>query len=154
MFKGLDEFDTRGPSEEGAWLILKNPKTFEPVEIDGTKVRLLVAGPDSVRYKEAMRQMGTQMNRAGALTEDRLPSIEESDKITRECLAKMVIDWQGISGEDGQPMACSSLNVERLFYRVPGFQDQVDKFATVRGNFLKGPVEISSISSSVESAGN
>ena len=53
-----------------------------------------------------------------------------------EILAKTTVSWQGISGDDGEPLECTFANAKRLYTQAPDVKEQIESFIAERANFL------------------
>ena len=118
-------------ADEGAWLEVLNPVTNQPV---GAKI--LVAGVDSVAYREAQRKISNRrlaaMSRRGSRYK---VSAEEVEAEGLELLTTCIMDWEGIS-ENGEKLDCNQDNAKRLFAAAPWLKEQVDEFIGDRSHFL------------------
>lgn len=140
MFKGLSHLDTVAASEAGAWLDCRDPYTGGPLLVDGQRLRLKLAGPDSEAYQRMLAETARELGKARSLTPDQIVPREQANRIMAECMAPLVLEWEGFLDEDGgKPLPCTRPNVERLFRSVPRLRMQADEFIGTIANFRPRP---------------
>jgi hypothetical protein len=94
-----------------------------------------VAGPDSKRAKDAQEELADELIESENLT--RLQAREVADRGYRY-LAKVTMGWEPAIVLDGQEMAYSEENAEKLYRRFNFIKEQVDRAAGNRTRFTKG----------------
>lgn len=136
MFRGLSHLNTVAASEAGAWLECRDPYTGGPLMVDGLRLRLKLAGPDSEAYQRMLAETARELGKARSLLPDQIVPREQANRIMAECMAPLVLNWEGFVDEDnGQPLPCNRANVERLFRSVPRLRMQADEFMGTIANF-------------------
>ena len=148
----FDEMETRTLSEEGVWLPIKKLNRLDPlVDASGRQLELKVCGPDSTRYRKALRDSIKAQSEA--------PEGTDSREQSAAFLAACTLDWR-MKGEppetvantdseavasgvhpvrdaNGSPVAFSADGVKALLLAYDDIFDQVDAFVSRRTNFSK-----------------
>jgi len=108
--------------EEGAWVEL------------GDDIRVRIIRAKSARSRKVLRALQKpyeNMTRSGR----ELPE-EVSQKIAREWAASaIVLDWEGVTDEDGNPLAFSRESAIQVFDAFPDFLDEVVTFSQLAETF-------------------
>lgn len=123
----LSELDSVKGSDEGAVLYVRHPVTNEK-----TDAWIKMAGPDSKLAKQRRAEIRRLLRNQKANTLD-VDTIEEEVNKNRIALT---LDWGGIE-LDGEELAFSSDNANKVYERFPWLAEQVDNFQGDRANFLK-----------------
>ncbi len=121
----LNALDTRGPSDEGEWVTITNPATYQP-----TDIRIRVLGPDSKRFTEAADRHRRALKKSGA----------DADRLGAEFLSDITLEWDGVESEqDGElkPLQLSRDNAIWAYTQYPELARQVTRFAVNVGNFTR-----------------
>lgn len=135
-FLGLEDLDSRKGSEEGAWMPLRSPRDGQSIAIDGERLELLIAGPDSKRYQDMIAEMARRFARARANSKDGEVAPEDARRINAECVAMVVLDWRGFREMDGAEARPTADRVTRLFTERPWAREQTETFSGSRAHFL------------------
>jgi hypothetical protein len=139
-FLGLDAIDPRPLSEEGIWYLVRYPQGHalvgQPVEIEGEKIELKIAGPDSDRHRAYLKEHGKRITRLVQNAAPNEPDPKETDRLIDECVPMIVLDWRGVREEDGSPTPCTRDNLDRFFAKLHWIALQVDNAASQRGRFF------------------
>lgn len=133
----LAQLDTAARAEAGVEMTVRHPVSGEALSAgDGSAVKLRLAGLDSERFERASAVLA-----AARLAEERRAPQPDAgaDGLTRteraRLLALVTVDWRGVA-LDGEALACTAENAERLYLRLPWLLDQADRFVADRANFL------------------
>lgn len=94
-----------------------------------------VAGPDSERAQKAQEELADELIEQENLT--RLKAREAAQRGIRY-LAKITLGWVPSVVVDGQDLAYSEENAEKLYRRHRFIREQVDRAAGNRARFTKG----------------
>jgi hypothetical protein len=109
---------------EGAWM------TVAPT------VRLRVRSAQSEAARTISAEI-TQPFRALWAAGGTLSSETNDDVELTLCAKAYVTDWEGITNDDGAPLACTDLNVMAVLRELPHLRRAVAGFATTISNFQK-----------------
>lgn len=142
----FDQMNTRARSDEGVWMTIKTLDRREDLTgPDGRALQLLIHGPDSARYRDAMRKAVRER-----LVEEggKEPTDEELRTINAAFMASVVSDWRMMGVGDkadlgGGPMLDKeggavpySIETATAFFLIyDDIYDQVDAFVARRANF-------------------
>lgn len=123
--------NTAEAAEEGQWLELVHPTTYQPLDI-----RIKLLGTDSKVWRKHEREVQNKrlqrFQKRGAKA--RL-TMEEAEAEALDGLAKVTQEWQGMK-ESGKDVPCTRENARRIYQDYPWIREQVDEFVGDRGNFL------------------
>ena len=128
----LSTLDSRKAAEAGTQLALKHPVTGLPLE----GWALTVIGYDAARYQAMSEEH--QRRRFDRLAQSKRLTVEELRADSLELAAVLVSGWPPTFDLDGQPFPYSESNAVKLMHRFPWIREQVERFASDRGNFIKG----------------
>lgn len=125
--KPFDFASEQARTSDTATLNVKHPKAGD------IGVQIEIAGKDSDLYQEEFKKYRKKL-----FSQDKDEvGIAATRKLIAEFLAKITISWENVTWEE-EPMECSYDNAYKL-YSDPAYKwlrDQVDDFASDRGNFL------------------
>lgn len=136
MFHGLDAYDSRPLSEEGVWFPLRDLATGDPLLIDGEKLELKLAGPDSKAHKAFLAEHARRIARIQANSKHGEVDPEDRERALAETLPGIVLEWRGFRDKDKKPMPLTRENVTRLFTTYRWAALQADGYAGMRANFF------------------
>jgi predicted glycosyl hydrolase (DUF1957 family) len=133
----LGNLDFSKQAEEGAWLHLEHPTTGDPLETEGSPVRVLLLGRDSAAYRKAAHKAQDARLKAAArgAAGARGLTAEVLERESIRVLAACVVDWEGIV-VDGEALEYSHAAAVELLERFDWIKQQVDAFVEDRANFL------------------
>ena len=127
----INELYTSEAHEDGAEFNIIHPVTGKP-----TNAYIKVAGPDSRLYRKAEKDMLKANIPLYASKDDNTDQLIDIDA---EFLAKITIDWRGISSDaDDNELKFSFSEAKKLYLKSPFVRDQVNAFSKTRGNFTNG----------------
>lgn len=132
----LDCLDTKGKSERGSWLHLKNPATKDPLYLDDDQtrpVRILMKGPDSDTFAEYFRAKQRQ-----SVAEQ---SYQDQVKDESAFYADMALDWENmppVQGDD-ETVPFSRKAALAHFTALKDLRDQAFAHITKREHFFTEP---------------
>lgn len=124
----FEAFETKPIVEDGKWFDLS----------DTAKIKLRYLGSEVAKraYENLMRPFAQRQKLGLELTE------AESKKVNVEFLSSTIIlDWQGITGKDGEVIEYSPEAVATLCEALPRFTALIFRIATDESNFEKELVE-------------
>lgn len=98
---------------------IKHPYTGE-----STPFKITVLGIDSSDYRAAMNE---------SIDQDGSPEDQ-----TIGFLRRIIVNWSGIQGPNGEPLPCNDSTVESLLSCSPNIANQIQAFIGDRENFTKG----------------
>lgn len=138
--KDLEGFATAKLAEEG----VKIPLT--DVEGNKTKHWIKIKSTDSSSFKKAQSKFRKRFIQINELNEadDSLDSILESEKLTLELLASLVVSWS-FKNDDGTPYKCVKSNIIRVLREAPVLAQEIDAASARRKNFINRSLEKSQI---------
>lgn len=97
------------------------------VEFDGFKVKIARAGGSNQAYLKALERETKPYRRA---IQNGSISLEIADKIVQKVYAETVVKgWEGITDEQGNPMAFSKETCAEVFEALPEFFAEVKQLA-------------------------
>ena len=116
-------------SNTGEWVTIKHPTTGAD-----TDIQILAAGTDSAVYKKAFSEVVSGrvlylQDEGAELTYER--KAKEDIGIVVAC----TLEWKNVE-ENGKALKCETANVEKVYKEYGWIYEQVDKFITIRKNFL------------------
>lgn len=121
-----ESYKTAAPKEkEGVWVSFKG----------GVRLLMARAGGANNKYRESLRRRMLPHQRALRTGEE----IEEAvaNKVMAEAYADAIIlDWEGVTDENKQPLECTKENVVKVFTDLPDFFTLVREDAQNRAHFL------------------
>lgn len=131
MDLGSDQFDLVKQGEEGAWMVLRDPKDLArelPCRIllksgQSKTWRKLEDGEQNARAEQYSKRNGKMKFKAENLRE-----------AGNRHLARVTMQWEGIEWE-GQVLECTYQNALMLYTERPWIGTQVDEFITDPANF-------------------
>ena len=136
--KDLEGFATAKLAEEG----VKIPLT--DVEGNETKHWIKIKSTDSISFKKAQSRFRKRIVAIHELgDEDSLDSILETEKLSLELLACLVISWS-FKNDDGTPYKCTKANALKLLKDAPILAQEIDAASARRKNFIKRSLKESS----------
>lgn len=137
--KDLEVFATAKLAEEG----VKIPLT--DVEGNKTKHWIKIKSTDSISFKKAQSKFRKRILSIHELSgeEDSLDSILESEKLSLELIACLVISWS-FKNDDGTPYKCTKTNIINLLKDAPILAQEIDVASARRKNFIKRSLKESS----------
>lgn len=122
----FSQLDTGAAAEKGAKMYVEHPVTGE---LTGAWIRL--AGVDSQRFRDIVKNRARDQMRRKARTED----VEQAERHGLETLSHCTLEWEGVS-EDGKELECNFDNAMHLYGKYFWLREQVDTFMADRANFL------------------
>lgn len=132
----LSKLNTTAKSNDGAWLPLRDPGTFQVLLDDlGEPVQIQLAGVDSDAYRKAQRRVTNMRLNSRRGMAPKLTA-EEMEAEALDILARCTMAWTGIV-ENGKVLECNYENARKLYSTYPWIKDQVDAFVNDRANFLQ-----------------
>lgn len=132
----LGALDSVAACSEGAELQLLHPATFESLPIF-----IMLLGADSPEYRAAQHKGQSQAIRK-AQSKGRTIDFDDIEERGIEVLAACTRAWR--TGDapaiklHGEELICNKANATKLYKAMPWIKEQVDKFVSDRGNFIKG----------------
>ena len=132
----LSKLNTAAKSNEGAWMPLRDPGTFQVLLDDAeAPVQIQLAGVDSDIYRKAQRRI-TNMRLSSKRGMSPKLTAEEMEAEALDILARCTMAWTGIV-ENGKSVPCDYDNARKLYATYPWIREQVDAFVNDRANFLQ-----------------
>ena len=137
--KDLEGFATAKLAEEG----VKIPLT--DVEGNETKHWIKIKSTDSISFKKAQSKFRKRIVAIHELgdEDDSLDSILETEKLSLELLACLIISWS-FKNDDGTPYKCTKANAIKLLKDAPILAQEIDAASARRKNFIKRSLKESS----------
>lgn len=132
----LGALDTPKLCADGAELRLLHPATFEELPIFIT-----LLGVDSPEYRAAKHKAQSDALRKAQKGGKAIPldDIEESGiAILAACTKAWRTEDEPTITLHGEALECNRGNAAKLYREMPWIKEQVDKFVSDRGNFIKG----------------
>lgn len=111
-----------------ATLHVRSPIDGKPLfREDGSPITITLSGRDSKLYADAQR----------AMVEARLNSDApvDADEATASFMARCTVSWSGIE-YNGDVLEKNFETARSLYKRLPWLREQIDNFASNRGNFI------------------
>lgn len=97
------------------------------------KIKAARAGGSNTKFSSALTKRLQQFR--GRIHFDSLPLDQQREIMMEIYASTVVLDWQGVTGDDGKPVPCTKENVVDFFKALPEVYEvfvlEVDKF----GNF-------------------
>jgi len=132
----LAQFDTRGGSNQGAEIELKDPRDGKT----GLGVFIKVMGPDSHKFREALL-LGARKRREAFMRDNRNESTpQEIEEGQAELFAALTLGWR--DGDDpalqldGERVEFSEAAARDFYLEYPRFRQQIDQFISSVANFM------------------
>lgn len=100
---------------------------------DGVGIKVARAHTSNPKYVDAIKEFFGDKTK----TELQSTNTEKSLKLLAEIYAKsVVLDWWGVTDENGVEMPCTKENVKKLFLDLPDLFEKIRDMASDHENFL------------------
>lgn len=110
--------------ENGTWVDL------------GGGLKIKVRALDSTHSRETRRKLeepySALIRSTGSLPDDKAEEV-----MTKQLAQSIVVDWQGVTEEDGAPLPFSPAAAEKMFQKYPDFRSEVAMIITDRSTFKR-----------------
>ncbi|MBP7548676.1 MAG: hypothetical protein KA761_00200 [Gemmatimonadaceae bacterium] len=154
----LDAVDTRSLSEQGVWLTLKT-LDGEPLKgYRGRPVRLLMHGPDSEKFRRALRVATAKRMAPEAIDAERkadpVELAEQAERDSIEMLVTCIKGWENVPSKDKAEVRFTREAARALITAYPIIREQAEQFYAFRRNFVLASSSGSSPTAEASSPGD